>query len=95
MSFTERNCENAVKKLFRNTLGYIHTYGPDLTRDYSSPLYIDDLPPALQRGNQKLLKAIPLFEQVRVNFTENAYLVSLRNPFLLRLMSGMLEARNE
>jgi type I restriction enzyme R subunit len=54
MSYTERNYENAVIELFRNTLGYMHTYGPDVTRDYSNPLYMDELLPALHKVNPKL-----------------------------------------
>ena len=54
MPFTEANYENAVIELFRNTLGYTYTYGPDVTRDYAETLYIDELLPALQRVNPKL-----------------------------------------
>ncbi|MEI6286306.1 MAG: type I restriction endonuclease subunit R [Bacillota bacterium] len=39
MSFTESNYENAIIELMRDTLGYTHVYGPDVARDYHSPLY--------------------------------------------------------
>ena len=51
MSFTEANYENAVIQLFTETLGYDHVYGPDVERDYHSPLYEAELLPALERVN--------------------------------------------
>ena len=51
MPFTESNYENAVLQLFTQTLGYSHVYGPDIERDYHSPLYEDELLPALQAVN--------------------------------------------
>ena len=57
MPFTEGNYEKAVIELFRDTLGYTHTYGPDVTRDYSNPLYMDELLPSLRKINQKLPEA--------------------------------------
>ena len=52
-SYTESNYENAVLQLMRETLGYNYVYGPDVERDYHSPLYEDMLLPALQRVNRK------------------------------------------
>lgn len=54
MSYTEANYENAVIEIFRDTLGYTYVYAPDLTRDYTNPLYEDDLLSALRRVNPKL-----------------------------------------
>lgn len=54
MSFTESNYENAVLQLFTQTLGYSYAYGPDIERDYRSPLYEDELLPALQAINPGL-----------------------------------------
>ena len=54
MPYTEANYENAILEIFRDTLGYSHVYGPDLVRDYSDPLYLDELIPALRRINPKL-----------------------------------------
>lgn len=53
MSFTEANYENAIITLFTQ-MGYTHLYGPDVERDYHSPLYEDALLPALQRINPAL-----------------------------------------
>ena len=54
MPFTESNYENAVLQLFTQTLGYSYAYGPDIERDYHSPLYEDELLPALQAINPAL-----------------------------------------
>ncbi|MEB3103005.1 type I restriction endonuclease subunit R [Ferviditalea candida] len=57
MTFTEAKFENAVIEVFRDTLGYSYVYAPDLARDYSDPLYTDELLPALRRVNPKLPEA--------------------------------------
>jgi type I restriction enzyme R subunit len=54
MPYTEANYENAVIEIFRDTLGYGYAYGPDVARDYTDPLYMDELLPALRRVNSKL-----------------------------------------
>jgi len=57
VAYTEAHYENAVIEVFRDTLGYGYTYAPDLMRDYTDPLYTDELLPALRRVNPKLPKA--------------------------------------
>lgn len=52
--YTESNYENAVLQLLNEGLGYTYVYGPDVERDYHSPLYEDALFPALQRINKGL-----------------------------------------
>ena len=54
MGFTEDNYEHAVIELFRDSLGYSYVYGPDVERDYRTPLYLEELYPALERVNAKL-----------------------------------------
>jgi len=54
MTFTEEKYENAVLEVFQDTLGYAYAYGPDVVRDYSEPLYLDELLSALGRINPKL-----------------------------------------
>ena len=49
--FTESNYENAILQLFQEQLGYTYIYGPDVERDYHSPLYEEALLPALRRIN--------------------------------------------
>ncbi len=52
--YTESHYENAVLQLFREQLGYTYLYGPDVERDYHSPLYEDILLPCLRRVNPSL-----------------------------------------
>ena len=54
MPYNEANFENAIVELFRNTLGYDYAYGPNVVRDYTEPLYMDDLLPALRCINARL-----------------------------------------
>ena len=54
MPYTEANYENAVVRLFVDELGYTHLYGPDVERDYHSPLYEEGLWIALARLNPRL-----------------------------------------
>jgi type I restriction enzyme R subunit len=54
MSFTESHYENAILQLFQEQLGYTYLYGPDVARDYHSPLYEDILLPCLRRVNPSL-----------------------------------------
>ena len=55
--FTELNYENAILQLLTQTLGYSYAYGPDIERDYHSPLYEDELLPALQAINPAMPQA--------------------------------------
>lgn len=57
MPYTEANYENAVVRLFVDDLGYTHLYGPDVERDYHSPLYEEGLWSALARLNPRLPQA--------------------------------------
>ncbi len=41
-TFTEADYENSIIELFQN-MGYQHTYGPDIERDFYNPLYNDVL----------------------------------------------------
>lgn len=54
MAFAEDNYENAVIQLFEQ-LGYGYVYGPNVVRDYTEVLYLDELEPALLRINPSLL----------------------------------------
>ena len=63
MPYTEANYEKAVLEVFRDTLGYDYAYGPDLARDYTDPLYMDELLPSLRRVNPKLPESA-LYEAV-------------------------------
>ena len=53
MSFTEATFEAAIIELFEQ-LGYTHLYGPDIDRDYSSPLLESVLRDSVTRINRHL-----------------------------------------
>ncbi len=53
MPFTEDTFEQAVLEIFRN-LGYNHLYGPDIPRDYASPLLESVLLDSLVKLNRGL-----------------------------------------
>ena len=52
--YTEFHYENAILQLFQEQLGYNYVYGPDVERDYHSPLYEGALLPALRHINRDL-----------------------------------------
>lgn len=52
--FTEADYENSIIELFRNELGYDYVYGPEVERDFHSPLYEEVLLDALHRLNPAL-----------------------------------------
>lgn len=54
MPFTEANYENAIIELLRDHLGYEYSYGPDVMRDYTQPLYIEQLQVSLHDINPSL-----------------------------------------
>lgn len=53
ITFTEASYENSIIELFQE-MGYAHIYGPDVERDYTSPLYEEVLFDSLYRINPKL-----------------------------------------
>ena len=53
-NYVEADYENSVIELFRSDLGYEYAYGPDIERDFYSPLYEDVLLDSLYRLNRKL-----------------------------------------
>ncbi len=48
--YTEADYENSIIELFQG-MGYRHVYAPDLERDFSSPLYEQEVSEALKRIN--------------------------------------------
>ena len=52
MSYSEADYENAVIDLFKNELNYDYVYGPDIERDFMSPLYDEVLDESIRRINK-------------------------------------------
>jgi type I restriction enzyme R subunit len=84
----ESNYENAVIEVFQS-LGYSHIYAPDMTRDYTDPLYADELLPSLERVNPKLPKEAidEAFNKLR-NF-ESGDLLTKNRKFTDYLQNGV------
>lgn len=54
-TYNEEAYEHALIELFRDTMGYDHIYGPDIDRDWHSPLYDSVLEDSIRRINPKQL----------------------------------------
>lgn len=89
MPYTEANYENAIISLFSEKLGYTYFYGPDIERDYHSPLYDEVLEESLRRINRNLpLEAISDAIFKLKNF-ENGELVQKNALFMDYLQNGI------
>lgn len=89
MPYTEANYENAIISLFSEKLGYTYFYGPDIERDYHSPLYDEVLEESLRRINRNLpLEAISDAIFKLKNF-ENGELVQKNTVFMEYLQNGI------
>jgi type I restriction enzyme R subunit len=52
MPFTENQDETAILTFFQDTLGYEYRYGPEIERDYQSPVLEDRFLPSLRKINR-------------------------------------------
>ncbi len=87
--YTEADYENSVIELFKNELGYEHIYGPDIERDFYSPLYEEVLEDSLYRINRGLpAEAIQDAISKLKNF-ENGELVQKNAVFMDYLQNGV------
>lgn len=86
--YTEADYENSIIELFQN-MGYQHVYGPDIDRDFFSPLYETELLAALERLNPDMPSdAISEALHKLKNF-ENAELVQKNEVFMDYLQHGV------
>lgn len=86
--FSEANYENSVIELFRN-MGYRYVYGPDVERDYYSPLYEEELTAALKRLNPALPQDALKEALQKLKTFENADLVQKNAVFTDCLQHGV------
>lgn len=86
--FVESDYENSVIELFQN-LGYQHVYGPDIERDYKSPLYEEILQDSLFRINPSLPKAAIEDALYKLKNFENGTLVQKNTVFMNYLQNGI------
>ena len=87
--YTEADYENSVIELFRNDLGYEYAYGPDIERDFYSPLYEDVLLDSLYRLNRGLPDDAIQDALFKLKNFENGELVQKNAVFMDYLQNGI------
>lgn len=89
MSFTEVHLENALIELISNQLDYTHYYGPNVERDYQSPLLEDDLQYALQTINSTKSASAIKEAVYKLKNIETGSLVQRNEVFMDYLQNGI------
>lgn len=87
--YTEADYENSVIELLRNDLGYEYAYGPDIERDFYSPLYEEILLDALYRLNRGLPDDAIKDALFKLKNFENGELVQKNAVFMDYLQNGI------
>ncbi len=87
--YTESDYENSVIELFKNNLGYEYLYGPDIERDFYSPLYEDVLIESLYRLNRDLPDDAIQDALFKLKNYENGELVQKNAIFMDYLQNGI------
>lgn len=88
-NYTEADYENSVIELFRNDLGYEYAYGPDIERDFYSPLYEEVLLDSLYRLNRGLPDDAIQDALFKLKNFENGELVQKNAVFMDYLQNGI------
>ncbi|MCQ2530905.1 MAG: type I restriction endonuclease subunit R [Lachnospiraceae bacterium] len=86
--FIEADYENSVIELFQN-MGYQHLYGPNIERDFKSPLYDGILEDSLKRLNPSLPDAAIKDALYKLKNFENGTLVQKNTVFMNYLQNGI------
>ena len=89
--YTEADYENSIIELFQS-MGYRHVYGPDIERDFYSPLFEDELESALHRLNPSMPEDAIADALFKLRNFENAELVQKNSVFMDYIQHG-IEAR--
>ena len=87
--YTESDYENSIIELFQNDLGYEYAYGPDIERDFYSPLYEDVLIESLYSLNRGLLDDAIQEALYKLKTFENGKLVQKNAIFMEYLQNGI------
>jgi type I site-specific deoxyribonuclease, hsdR family len=87
--YTEADYENSVIGLFRNDLGYEYAYGPNIERDFYSPLYEEVLIDSLYRLNRGLPDDAIQEAVFKLKNFENGELVQKNAVFMDYLQNGI------
>lgn len=86
--FTEADYENSIIELFQG-MGYRHVYGPDMERDFTNPLYEDELTAALHRINPSMPEDAIHDALFKLKNFENAGLVQKNAVFMDYIQHGV------
>ena len=89
INYTEADYENSVIELFRNDLGYEYAYGPDIERDFRSPLYDEVLEDSLYCLNRGLPSDAIQDAMFKLRNFENGELVQKNAVFMDYLQNGI------
>ena len=87
--FIEADYENSIIELFQTDLGYEYIYGPDIERDFYSPLYEDVLVDSLYRLNKRLPDDAIQEALYKIKNFENGELVQKNTIFMDYLQNGI------
>lgn len=88
-NYTEADYENSVIELFRNDLGYEYVYGPDIERDFHSPLYEEVIEDSMYRLNRDLPSDAIQDAMFKLKNFENGELVQKNAVFMDYLQNGI------
>ena len=89
MHFTEADFENAIIELMRGRLGYDYFYGPDIVRDYHSPIYSDLLRFSLTEINPSLTSDAINEAIFKLSNFDSVQLVQKNKVFMDYLQNGI------
>ena len=89
--YTEADYENSVIELFEE-MGYTHVYGPDIERDFRSPLYHDILEEYIVRLNPELPEDAVSDALYKLQNFENGELI-LKNELFMDYLQGGIPVR--
>ena len=88
ISYTEADYEESLIELFQE-MGYQHVYGPDIDRDFTSPLYNDVLVEYIHRLNAGLPEDAITDALYKLKNYENGELVQKNEIFMDYLQNGI------
>ena len=86
--YNETSYENALIELFTSNLGYEHVYGPDIERNFYSPLYDSVLEDSIRRINPDVSPIAIDEALLKLRNFENAELVKKNALFMEYLQNG-------
>ena len=89
MPYTEADYENSIIELFTDVLGYEHKYGPEVERDFYSPLYEEVLLDSLRRLNKGLPEDAISDALFKLKNFENGSLAQKNAVFMDYLQNGV------